>query len=81
MVVDIGSRYMDAAPLHNKESVGIADAFKQIYSKGKLTYPKILMLDACTEFQKNVKLMKEHNVHLQIAARKKSYCTKYCGTI
>ena len=48
-VVDIASRYKDAEPLSSKDSGEVAEALSKIY-KRVLKWPKLLQVDAGTEF-------------------------------
>lgn len=51
VVVDIGSRLVDAEPLETKSSEQIVAAFKKIYQRGILKKPKIIEIDPGTEFK------------------------------
>ena len=65
-VVDIASRYKDAEPLASKESAEVAKAFTSIYSRGGLTWPKLLQVDPGREFMGDVnKVMKSKNVQIR----------------
>lgn len=48
-VVDVGTRYKEAESLTSKDSMDIAKAFEEIYSK-HLKYPKLLQVDLGREF-------------------------------
>ena len=65
VVVDIGSRYIDAEPLSKKDAVSVKKAFEKIFSR-KLVYSYALMVDQDSEFEATVsQLMIDHNVHIQ----------------
>src|SRR5690606_5783626 len=51
VVVDLGSRLTDAAPLKNKKSSNLVKAFQKIYKRGILKIPRRLEVDAGLEFQ------------------------------
>lgn len=58
--IDVASRYKAAWPLKTKEASGVAKAFAQIY-KGKLNFPKELMVDPGREFMGEVKKLLSAN--------------------
>ena len=55
VVVDLSSKLCDAVPLKNKSSANVLEAFKQIYKRGPLKYPKRIEVDPGTEFKGDVK--------------------------
>lgn len=55
VVVDVGSRKVDAEPLKNKDSKNVAEAFKKIYKRKILEIPSRLQVDPGTEFKNEVK--------------------------
>jgi hypothetical protein len=64
-VVDIASRYKEAAPLTSKESKEVALAFKKIYTR-TLNYPSLLQVDPGREFMGSVsQLMATHKVNIR----------------
>lgn len=50
VVVDVGTRLVDAEPLKNKSQSTINNAIKKIYDRGILSKPKRITTDAGTEF-------------------------------
>ena len=54
VVVDIGSRYVDAVPLKNKTSADVVEGLKKIYSSNLLKKPKTLEVDPGPEFKGEV---------------------------
>ena len=68
-LVDVGTRYKEAAPLTSKDSKEVAAAFEKIY-KRHLNYPKLLQVDPGREFMGVVsQLMAKHNVKIRIGRR------------
>jgi len=68
VVVDVGSRLVDAVPLKTKQGSEVLDGFKKIYSDGYLKYPHRLEVDAGAEFKGIVKqYMKNKNVYVRTA--------------
>ena len=64
-VVDVASRYKEAEPLSSKDSGEVAKAFKQIYKRGPLKWPKLLQVDPGSEFKGKVnEVMKKHIVSM-----------------
>jgi len=55
VVVDVGSRKTDAAPLKSKESTEVLDGFKTIYKRKILKLPKQIQVDPGSEFKSVVK--------------------------
>lgn len=55
VVVDIGSRKVDAEPLKSKSSSSVLDAFKTIYDRKPLDPPTRLEIDPGAEFKAHVK--------------------------
>ena len=55
VVVDNGSRKVDAQPLKNKDSKTVLNAFKAIYKRGILKIPERMEVDAGSEFKGEVK--------------------------
>ena len=52
VVVDIGSRLVDAEPLKSKRQAEIVEAFQTIYKRGPLAVPKVLLqTDSGKEFE------------------------------
>jgi len=65
-VVDVASRYKEAQPLSTKTASEVASAFKQIYQRGPLQWPKLLQVDPGKEFLGAVSsLMNKHNVKIR----------------
>ena len=65
-VVDVASRYKAAEPLTDKTANQVASAFKKIYKRGPLKFPKTIKVDPGKEFMAAVNiLMKDHNVVVQ----------------
>lgn len=54
VVVDVGSRKVDAEPIKNKKNDTIVNAFKKIYKRNYLEFPKLLQVDAGNEFKGSV---------------------------
>ena len=66
-VVDIASRYKDAEPITSKDSGEVAEALSKIYKRG-LKWPKLLQVDAGTEFMGVVtKTLKDHSTKIRSA--------------
>ena len=66
-VVDIASRYKDAEPITSKDSGEVAEALSKIYKRG-LKWPKLLQVDAGTEFMGVVtKTLKDHGTKVRRA--------------
>jgi hypothetical protein len=55
VVVDAATRKTDSEPLKNKTAADVLDAFKKIYARGILKFPKQLETDPGTEFKGAVK--------------------------
>src|SRR5690625_4071016 len=51
VVVDLGSRLLDAVPLKNKTASNVVNAFKTIYKRGIIKKPAIIEVDPGTEFK------------------------------
>jgi len=51
VVVDIGSKLVDAVPLKTKESKGVVKGFKKIYARKILTKPFKIETDSGSEFK------------------------------
>jgi hypothetical protein len=69
-VVDVASRYKDAEPLTDKSATGVAAAFTRIYKRGPLIWPRLLQVDARSEFKGEfTQLLAKHivqpNIHRQ----------------
>ncbi len=65
-VVDVESRYKEAEPLSTKTASEVASAFKQIYQRGPLQWPKLLQVDPGKEFLGAVSsLMNKPNVKIR----------------
>ena len=65
-VVDIASRYKEAAPLTSKNSDEVAKAFQAIYKRGPLTWPNMLQVDPGREFMGAVtKEMEKHETYIR----------------
>lgn len=65
-VVDVASRYKEAEPLMTKTASEVASAFKRIYQRGPLNWPRLLQVDPGKEFQGAVSsLTKQHNVTIR----------------
>jgi len=54
-VVDVGSRLTDAEPIKDKTAKTIINAFKSIYSRDYLNFPKVIQTDSGTEFKGDLK--------------------------
>ena len=66
-VVDVASRYKEAEPITSKDSREVAEAFNRIY-KRVLKWPKLLQVDAGTEFMGVVtKTLKDHDTNIRRA--------------
>lgn len=55
VVVDIGSRLLDAEPLQDKKTSSVKTGFERIYKRAILKIPQILSVDGGTEFKAEVK--------------------------
>lgn len=55
VVVDVGTRLMDALPLKSKDAKAIETGFKKIYSGSILKIPKNIAFDSGSEFKGEVK--------------------------
>ena len=65
-VVDISSRSKAAEPLTSKDSSDVSKAFRKIYRKGPLKWPKILQVDPGREFMGELtKEMENHDVRIR----------------
>lgn len=63
VVVDVGTRLMDAEPLKNKTPQHVADALEDIYNRDILSHPQKLYFDAGTEFKgRFLKYLEENNI-------------------
>lgn len=60
-VIDVASRFKEARALKSKNSVDVAAAFSDIYTKSPLTFPQKLMTDPGKEFMGAVKALMEKN--------------------
>ena len=68
VVVDIGSKMVDAEPLKTKGGAELCKAFLKIYKRGIINRPKVLRTDAGSEFKGIVaKYLKDNDIKLQIA--------------
>ena len=68
VAVDVGSRLTDAEPLKNKEPKTIINAFKSIYNREFLDYPKLIQVDSGTEFKGAFKdFLEEKKINLRVA--------------
>jgi len=65
-VCDVASRYKEAEPLMDKSASAVSDAFKRIYDRGPLAWPKLLQVDPGREFFGVVtQLFNKHNVRIR----------------
>ena len=65
-VVDVASRFKAAEPLASKDSSEVSKAFKKIYQKRPLKWPKILQVDPGREFMGEVtNEMTKHDVRIR----------------
>ena len=65
-IVDVASRYKEAEPLATKEAKEVADDLSRIYSRGTLTWPKLLQVDPGREFMGVVNtLLAKHNTKVK----------------
>ena len=65
-IVDVASRYKEAEPLATKEAKEVVDALSRIYSRGPLTWPKLLQVDPGREFMGVVNtLLAKHNTKVK----------------
>ena len=65
-VVDVASRYKEAEPLTSKNSDEVAQAFRKIYRRSPLTWPKMLQVDPGREFMGAVtKEMENHKTYIR----------------
>ena len=68
VVVDVGSKMVDARPLKSKESKEIVKAFKSIYSGKYLHQPKEISVDSGNEFKGDVATyLKGLNIYIKTA--------------
>jgi len=68
VVVDDNSRKIDVEPLKAKDAQTVAEAFKSIYERPILDIPKIMEVDAGTEFKGEVmQFFKAHKVNVRVA--------------
>jgi hypothetical protein len=68
VVVDVGSRLIDAQPLRYKTSNAVINAFEKIYSRDILKLPIRMEVDSGTEFKKDVKqFFEDNNIAVRIA--------------
>lgn len=69
VVVDSGSRHIDAEPLKDKESSTVLTAFKEIFKRGYVQRPAYrLEVDSGSEFKGVVnKYFEKMNIHIRIA--------------
>ena len=51
VVVDLGSRLLDAVPLKNKSAKDTIEGFKTIYKRKIINKPKVIEVDPGTEFK------------------------------
>jgi len=67
VVVDLGSRLTDAEPLKNKTAQSVKDAFKEIYKRGILKFPKSrIETDPGSEFKGVVKdYFNKHGIRMR----------------
>ncbi len=69
VVVDNGTRLIDAEPIKTKESVAVVEAFKKIFSRGIVAMPKKIEVDEGSEFKSGTaKYFHKHGVKLRVAA-------------
>jgi len=61
VVVDLGSRLLDAVPLKNKTSKGVVEGFKTIYKRGILKKPQVIEVDPGSEFKGAFKTWAKNN--------------------
>lgn len=67
VVIDIGSRLVDAYPVKEKSSQHIINAFNQIYRKSKyLEKPKVISVDSGTEFKGDVGKYFEDELEIKV---------------
>ena len=65
-VIEEASRYKEAVPLTNKTAVQVAEAFKKIYKRGQLKWPRIIKVDPGKEFMAAVNaLFKNKKTQIQ----------------
>ena len=55
VVIDIGSRSIDAEPLSKRDSQAVVEAMSIIYRRRILSKPKIITVDQGSEFKANFK--------------------------
>jgi hypothetical protein len=68
VVVDAGSRQVDAEPLKSKKSKDIISAFKTIYKRGIHKLPRTMTFDSGNEFKGDVaKWFTNQNVYIKVA--------------
>ena len=65
-IVDVASRYKEAEPLTSKDSSEVMSAFKIIYKRSPLTFPRLLQVDPGREFMGVVtNSMKKHGTKIR----------------
>ena len=65
-VIDVASRYKEAAPLNSKNGTEVADALSRIYKRGPLKHPKFLQVDPGRAFMGEVnKLLAKRNIEIR----------------
>ena len=70
VVVDVGTRIIDAEPMAGLESQHVVDAIETIYARKILQKPKILTTDNGTEFKAAFKTFcKDNNIRLRTAKK------------
>lgn len=68
VVVDVHSRKCDAEPLEDRTTLAVKNAFETIYKRTILELPRIMQVDAGTEFKGEVSLyFKENKVDVRVA--------------
>ena len=68
VVVDIGSRKVDAEPIKNKRNETVLKAFQKIYGRNILNLPKRLEVDDGSEFKGSVKkYFEDNNIYVRVA--------------
>lgn len=66
VVVDIGSRAIDAEPLRSKKAIEVKSAFQTIFQRGTIKMPVLIQVDDGTEFKGAViQYFKENNVMMR----------------
>ena len=59
--MDVASRFLAVRPLKTKKAVEVAKLLQDIYKKGPLKYPEVLMVDGGSEFKGSVSKLYEKN--------------------